>query len=306
MAQKQGGSKRALRNVAALIVGGGLALRYRSRRMRARAMPRKVAEDMVLIPDREDNSEVPLEKGINFRDIGGYRTKDGRMVKRARVYRCGALGELTDNDLKTLESLNVRRVFDLRLREETERNPDRLPEGAQYFPLPVTAGASSVGRIIELLKNIDQVDEFVVDNYTRNLVDAEAHTFGTILRAIAEAEDDGSSVIHCTAGKDRTGVAVAVLLSFLGVDDETIAADYSLSNRAYPIFYQQMIDTMTPFRRIGILAGDLTDLLVADPESIRRTLKYLYDTYGTAEQYLQTKGGLDQAVLDKLKARLLE
>jgi protein-tyrosine phosphatase len=306
MAQKQGNLKNAIRNAAAMLVGGGLALRYRDKRMRARALPRKVAENLVLMPNREDNSEVPLEKGINFRDIGGYVTKDGRRVKRKRIYRCGALGDLTDNDVKTLEALNVRRVFDLRLDEEAEKNRDRLPENAQYFRFPVTAGSSSVGRIVALLKNIDQVDEFVVEGYTRNLVDAEAHTFAGILRQIAAADDDGASVIHCTAGKDRTGVAVAVLLSFLGVDDETIAADYSLSNRAYPIFYQQMVDAMHPFRRIGILADDLTDLLMADPEFIRRTLKYLHEQYGDAENYLRTKGGLDQSVLDKLKDMLLE
>jgi len=279
-----------------------LAVVYRGRIRAARQLPRRNPADLVVQPRRAQDAPVTVEGSINFRDVGGYRTADGQIVQTGIVFRSGALSALTDAGMQTLLDLNVKQVFDLRLDSEVLHYPDRLPEGVHYQRTPIVAGSRSLGRLVALFRHIDRVPELVVLGYTKGLLDIEARPFAELISAIAEG--DGAAVIHCTAGKDRTGTFCAVLLSTLGVPDEIIAADYSLSNLYYDAYLADATAQMKPLARLGIQPDALHDMLVADPNYILRTLAYLRETYGGAEQYL-LKAGMKPETLHQLKARLL-
>lgn len=291
-----------LRNAAAGGLGAVLAAVYRQRRLRARQKPRRDPQALVLPLERAGAHDVAIEGGVNFRDIGGYRTADGAWVKRGLVYRSGTLDALTEAGQQRLLALNVRQIFDLRMEDEAARRPDRVPPGVGYGLFPVSAGGS-IRTIIDFMRHIDRLEELVIARYAATL-ERDRAAFAGVIGQIAE-QAEGAAIIHCTAGKDRTGMTVAVLLSALGVPDDIIAADYSQSNLAYPVYYQDLVTQLAPLRRIDILPEDLNAILVSDPAYIRALLAHLHSAYGGAAAYLK-QAGVSEAALERLRARLLQ
>jgi protein-tyrosine phosphatase len=276
-------------------------------RQKRGAPPKPDPEALILEPPAErEGPALLLEGAPNFRDLGGYRTTDGRRVRVGQVYRSGALSELTETDLERLAALGIHQVFDLRTPEEVARNPDRLPDGVRYVPLPLPTEGSSFSRIVELIANLRRLDQLLLRGYTRVMIDSNARFFGDLLRRLAHDEQALPAVIHCTAGKDRAGMAAALLLAALGVPDETIVADYSLSSRHYALFHRLVSEQIAPLAPAGLTADDLHGLLVANPEVMRSALAHLRGRYGSIEAYLLKHAGLDAAALERLRERLLE
>ena len=144
-------------------------------------------------------------------------------------------------------------------------------------------------------------------------VDMQARAEGDGLRRTgddacrrAQSDDGLPAVIHCTAGKDRTGIASALLLAALGVPEDTIIADYSLTNRDYAHIYELVKAQMAPLMRFGLTADDLHPLMLANPETLRAALRYLHQHYGDVETYLRERAGVDEATLARLRNTLLE
>jgi protein-tyrosine phosphatase len=149
------------------------------------------------------------------------------------------------------------------------------------------------------------LDQMLLEGYTRVMIDRNARLFGGIFRRLAD--DDGlPAVIHCTAGKDRTGIASALLLAALGGPEATIIADYSLTNRDYAHIYELVKAQMAPLTRFGLTADDLHPLMLANPETLRAALRYLHQHYGDVETYLRERAGVDEATLARLRNTLLE
>ncbi len=294
--------RRAVRGVAAAGIGAVLAAVYRQRRLRARQKPKLDPLSFVLPLERAESHNVHLEGGVNFRDVGGYLTTDGARVRRGLVFRSGTLDSLTEAGQHALMALDVRQIFDLRMEDEAARRPDRLPDGVRYSLFPITAGGP-IRTLVDFMRHIDRTQELVIARYAATL-DRDRAAFASVIGQIAE-QQEGASLIHCTAGKDRTGMVVAVLLSALGVPDDIIAADYSQSNLAYPVYYRDLAAQLAPLRRIGILPEDMSALLVSDPAYIRALLGHLHSAYGSAQDYLKG-AGVSDAALEHLRARLLE
>lgn len=170
---------------------------------------------------------VTLDGSVNFRDLGGYGTTDGRRLRWGRLFRADGLHRLTERDLEVLAGLGLHTVVDLRTVEEGERR-GRFPTHAvpvRYFDIPMT----------DVLPGLDDLASWqeaahIADEYVRMVTDgaaAVARAFGALAGPAALP-----AVFHCSAGKDRTGVLAALLLAFLGVPDEVIVEDYVLSARA--------------------------------------------------------------------------
>ncbi|MGK8500282.1 tyrosine-protein phosphatase [Nocardia asiatica] len=158
----------------------------------------------------------------NARDIGGYRTGDGRIVRTGLVYRAGQLNNATAADLAALTDRRVRSVHDLRTMYERALGPDRLPAGAVAHWDDVI-GQAPPEVIATTLTGGDGLYRAFITAPGAN------EAFAAVLRDIIGA--DGAVLFHCTAGKDRTGWTAAVLLTLLGVDRATVTEDYLLSNR---------------------------------------------------------------------------
>ena len=134
------------------------------------------------------------------------------------------------------------------------------------------------------------------DMYTRTIIDGNAKLYGGLLRRLSEP-DNLPTLIHCTAGKDRTGVAVALLLLLLGVPDEVVVADYSLSNLYFDTFFEYGKRVAHSLRWFGVRAEDLSPLFMANPETLRTTITHIRAKYGSVEGYLRDAAGLDDATM---------
>ena len=177
---------------------------------------------------------VPLQRGRNFRDLGGYHTAGGGQVRWGLVFRSASLHRLTDADLITLDRLGLRVVYDLRGDEERERAPSVLPDGVRCELLPIGGTAAKTKELTDLVlagRLAEVPPDFLVRIYDA-MVDVAAGTFGRLLTGLAEPEGL-PALFHCHAGKDRTGIVAALLLLLLGVDERTVLDDYQLSGIHY-------------------------------------------------------------------------
>ncbi|MBZ0301038.1 MAG: tyrosine-protein phosphatase, partial [Anaerolineae bacterium] len=251
---------------------------------------------------------LPLEGVANARDIGGYRTADGQRVRWGQVYRSGALGGATDADLEMLQALGIRLVCDLRSVDEVADDADRLPHNPApvYRHLPIEGGGRTRDQIRTLLLNPHNLQALMDKTYTEHIIGQSGPIFGSMLRDMADPANL-PILIHCTAGKDRTGVIVALLLAALGVPDEVIIADYSLSNRFFTTFRDFIAGKFKQPQAFlfGIHIDDFQPLITAPPQTMQHTLDYIRQRYGSVEAYLEQAAGVDADTLAALKANLL-
>ncbi len=180
------------------------------------------------------NSVPPalLQGASNFRDLGGYRNAGGRRVRRGQVFRSDHLAGLTPEDHLKLQALGVRHSLDFRGKGEFTLTPYAIP-GVQRLALPIepTVIARMQALVAQgVVPTTEETVDLMRETY-RDFVNRNADTFGLFLKHLLEQPNP--QVFHCTAGKDRTGFAAALLLSALGVDRATIEHDYLLTNQLY-------------------------------------------------------------------------
>jgi protein-tyrosine phosphatase len=249
---------------------------------------------------------IPLEGAVNFRDIGGYQTTDGRQVRWGRVFRSDGLTRLTGPDLAVLSRLGVRYVFDFRTAAEAADAPNRLPEAppVAYHNLPVSHGKFDFVQAVKRLKAGDTswlTPDFMINGYLGSL-SLHGATWGRVIRHIAGATN-GATVYHCTGGKDRTGACTALILLVLGVPEETVIADHQLSNH----FIAEMLPRINQMlAAYGVNPDILMPYLTAPRECITAFLETLRAQFGSAAAYLQEKGAVSPETLDQLRQTLLE
>src|SRR5271154_723541 len=174
---------------------------------------------------------LKLEGASNFRDLGGYVASDGRTIRWRRVFRSNHLGHLTDSDIEVVRGLGVRSAFDFRGREERAAAVCGIKEIAVHS-LPIEPTVVAALRACLAAGSLSAPDalEIMRESY-RNYVRHNTHSFRELFAHLLA--DRAPLVIHCTAGKDRTGFACALFLHALGVPKDVIAEDYLLTNRFY-------------------------------------------------------------------------
>jgi len=259
------------------------------------------SEQRVTVAERT----LQLEGAVNFRDLGGYPTTDGRRVRWGQVYRSGRLSELTANDVNYLHALGIQMVCDLRADEEISIDPDLTVSGIQYQHIPLNDTASQWERLFALLFNPAALKGLMRKAYTRTMIDDNAPVFGSVLTRISDP-DNRPTIVHCTAGKDRAGLTSALLLLHLGVPDEVVIADYTLSNRDYATFRAYTEKMFAQLSNLRISVDDLYPLLTADAETMRMTIDHIRTKYGTVTDYLRDHARVPQDALDRLRADLLK
>jgi protein-tyrosine phosphatase len=249
---------------------------------------------------------LPLEGPVNFRDLGGYATPDGRRVRWGRLYRSDSLEHLTPADIEVLDELGVRLVCDLRRDEERATAPSRmqghpdlriehLPIGGIAAETKDMAGRMMRGEIAEV-----SVETMAAAYLT--ILELHADSFGTV---VAHAADPANlpMVVHCTAGKDRTGVASALLLAALGVDDDTILDDYELTTRYHSAAWAAAVRPQ--LEAAGIDFPKVETYFLAARPIMGATLAGLRARYGSVGDYLTGAAGLAPATVDSLRRFLL-
>ena len=225
----------------------------------------------------ESLRRVGLEGPANFRDLGGYRA-GGRRLRTGRVFRSDSLSRLTESDVRHIvDELGVATVVDLRAGHEIETygHGPLGSAGVRVHHLPIVDETRR--EHVERPPDAPDPSTMPLDEIYLLMLDRYADRFVGVLRTLAD-EAKHPIVFHCAAGKDRTGLVAALLLALLGVDDETIAADYALTADAF---------------------------LTAEDVVMRRLLSQMRARYGSAEAYLEAHG-LEPEAIAALRASLLE
>ncbi len=238
---------------------------------------------------------IELIGTFNFRDIGGYVGQDGRPVRRGRVYRSGTLATLHDEDVAILEGLGIGRIFDLR--SDSELANDGVGDFAamhhRHTPL-VEVTLSPFDPDIDW-RNIDLQNRYV------EMLETGGHVIAEVLEWLCRGGPD-ATVFHCTGGKDRTGVVAAVLLRVLGVADDDIVEDYSISE----VYLRQRLDSFRDaLEEIGMDEEAIAYLTSSPPSRMRHTLVELDRRWGSVTGYLDYIG-VGQELAERLRRRLLD
>ena len=161
--------------------------------------------------EREAYRKLPMDGADNFRDLGGYKTRDGRTVKWGLVYRADSLAELSDQDLEYLQRLGIKQIVDFRTPFEKEEDPDRLPPSVNYVERPIEVEGTAVKELFEKISggDIDDLNAMeLMENANRAFVTSQQHVYGPHLKSLLD-DNNLPSVAHCTGGKDRAGFGAA-------------------------------------------------------------------------------------------------
>ncbi len=232
---------------------------------------------------------------FNFRDLGGAPTVDGRSVHYGRLYRSDSLHRLTESECTQLCSLGIRTVLDLRRPYELARDGRiRETDGLADSPLHPVHREWNPARY----DPADGPARFLADRYL-DMADEGAAGFGDALRLIADPRH-APVVMHCFAGKDRTGVLASLVLSLLGVPDPHIAADYALSERAQASVSAQILAEAVGRPR----SEPPIAFVVCPPEAIMMFLTRLRQRYGSVRGFA-AHAGVSEEDLASLRAHLL-
>jgi protein-tyrosine phosphatase len=234
---------------------------------------------------------LPLQGGRNFRDLGGYRAADGRRVRWGRIYRSGVMSGLTAADMAYLADLDVRVICDLRSIGERRSQPN---------PFIARGGPSVVATDYEMMSFADLHGATTREGAIRAFAEAYvaftqalAPQYADIFARLAKGE--APLAVNCSAGKDRTGIASALILSVLGVPRATVVADYALTQVYTPVVLPatQALAAIPPAAR-QIMGG-------SDPAVMRLALEMIDRRFGGPVGLAKTRMGLTDAKIARLR-----
>ncbi|TFK38701.1 protein-tyrosine phosphatase-like protein [Crucibulum laeve] len=250
---------------------------------------------------------VSVEGLFNTRAVGGYTLTSGQKVKPAVLYRSGEITRITPRGEEELLKLGVRKIFDLRADGEiaTFNTPSPGIDGVEIRHTPISRLAKfGPDRIVSLLKQFqeNELGTFLTEN--KDVLEIAGPALNEILTHIRD-HPESPCLIHCTAGKDRTGLVVAIILMMLGVDDRDIIADYALTTiglePVIPIFVARLskvkeyLDNEEGTRNMGS----------SKPEIMAATLKMIREEFGSAETYIKGYTSISEAEISAIKQNLL-
>ncbi|MFF0490637.1 tyrosine-protein phosphatase [Nocardia sp. NPDC004068] len=255
-------------------------------------------------------TRIDLQGAVNTRDIGGYRTYDGKTVKSGRAIRSDALNALTDADLGTLGRLHLKQVIDLRTPAEVgAQGADKAPPGVAVVARPISDTGMYL-RMLQLIQSRDpQQQEAALGNggaerimrtmYASFATDqATKDALGQTIRDLANT--DAPTLYHCTAGKDRTGWLTYVTLRAIGVPEGTARQDYLLSDQ-----YRAATDAKLreQVKQAGLMTNP--DLLIPLQEVRADYLDTAVEQIGDFGHYLTDELGLDPGTILRLRKNLV-
>ena len=258
---------------------------------------------------RAPGAGMGLASAPNLRDVGGWPTGNGGRVASGALYRSTDLSRLSGPDVPAFAGLGIRSVYDLRTPGERAAAPDLLPDGAGYFPLDVLADSTMAvpANLGALLTDPPAASVALAGSSVTELFDAayremialpSARAAYRALFADLAVSDRRPALVHCTAGKDRTGWAAAALLLLLGVSEDDVMSEYLLTNDLLLPALQPVFDQ---FRDAG---GDPTVLVAVfgvAPEYLAAGLDEMTGRFGSIEGYFSAGLGLDALTIHALR-----
>lgn len=258
--------------------------------------------------ERGEHRRLPISGAHNFRDIGGYPTVNGRQrVRWGLLYRSDDLAELSRQDQLYLQRLGIKQVSDLRSDAEREDKPSKLPADIKIKTFPMKAADEELFKKlgdVEFLKNTDTTA--LMKDFNRRFVTEFTPMFADWLRDLA-APDATPQIVHCNAGKDRTGFAVAMLLRIIGVHRRVAMEDYMLSAEYGREEADKILSVATKLSSEDeVIEAKLQPLLTVRKGFLREAYRQMRRQYGSVDEYIRRGLGVDAKLRQDLRQRFLE
>lgn len=262
-----------------------------------------------------DQTRILSIPGVkNFRDMGGYAGADGRRIGWGRLYRSGHLSDFGGNRAETPEPYGIGTVVDFRSAAEKERNPVRWPQGwaPAYHPTPIGGNAAAwVQELYERLSNSpfpakELRDQFILAFETIPVVNADG--LRGFFDTLAHSDPARPVLFHCTAGKDRTGIAGALLMKTLGAHDDDIMADFLLTNDAVDLEAASgwIADRLSEKARRAIAPTDVLPLVGVEDAFLHAAYASIDKEFGSLDAYMRDALGLTPERQHTLRTLFLE
>lgn len=205
----------------------------------------------------------------NFRDLGGFLNKQGKVIKWEQLFRADGLSQLSENDIAKMKARNIRTIVDLRGEAEQEAHPDVVPEGMNYYACPMMREEVKVEEGAaqhSFMKSMKQ-------GYL-NMLNEGSDLIGNAAKVVMEAIEHGAVVFHCSAGKDRTGILSAVLLLVLGAYEQDIVADYQVSYTYNERGVNRYIESIPEMKAFLESSGE-DSVMHSNPKNMRAVLEVI-------------------------------
>jgi protein-tyrosine phosphatase len=250
-----------------------------------------------------DSRFILLEGGRNFRDLGGLRTADGHAVKPGLFYRGGPLGSLTDKGRADFARLHVTRIVDLRTTEERSHDAYSQKDayGDAYWSRDYGMSMGNMGAMFSDPSKLtaENMRTMMTMAY-RTMPKEQAPAYRELFASLVAGK--GPVVVNCTAGKDRTGIATALVLTALGVPYETVRADFLLSNGAPGM--NTLGSSISPM--LARLPADVTAPLIGvDGVYLDTAFAQLRHDYGSVDGFMEKELGVGPREREQLRRRML-
>lgn len=265
------------------------------------------------------NHSIHLNSIKNARELGGYTTTDGRRIRNGVLLRTAMLCGISDEDIRQLTNVyRLAHIIDFRMDMETAQAKDPAIEGAQYHhlnvidmsSLPASDDAQSDTNVpdlvqsVELSEKIGAFDGRMYVGFLENQTGKKA--YAEFFRILLSADPDRAVLWHCTSGKDRTGLAAMLLLSALGVDEETVVEDYMLTNTYNAKRIEETRELLKAQGYDDAFIGKAILVLDAISERVMRTaIAYLKKNYGSVVGYICGGLKINQEEINSLKEKYL-
>jgi protein-tyrosine phosphatase len=253
----------------------------------------------------EEYRLLPMDGAFNTRELGGYKTTDGKSVKWGMLFRSDKLSDLSENDELYLQSLGIKRIVDFRSEGEKTEDPNIIPEGINYIETPINVDGAMRSKIEAVLKGETkkEIKSFLVDA-NKEFVTNYTSVYEDFLRGLID--EDGPTLFHCTAGKDRAGFAAAITLIALGVSKEDVIEDYMKTN----IFTKDKIDEMIDkIKLMSLYQADaeiLRPLIGVERIYIETAFKTAEEKYGSLENFIREGLNISDEEIQILRNKFVE
>lgn len=236
---------------------------------------------------------LQLAGGFNFRELGGYVTADGQTVAWQRLLRTAHLSSLTAEDWHQLTHYGIRQVIDFRSRAERKQFPDPQVPGIKNQVIPVfdddetESSTAAAQRHREFSENPRAGYQRMLYVYRRLIINPGAQAaYRQLFTFLLNSGSEGGTIFHCSAGKDRTGMAAVFILSALGVPREKIFADYLLTNSASTVHISQRVEDAQRRNRNEAFQRSIRDLASVNQDYLQQALTLIDYQYGGMQAYL--------------------
>lgn len=253
----------------------------------------------------EEHRLLPMDGSHNTRELGGYKTTDGKTIKWGKLFRSDKLSDISKTDQAYLQNLGIKKIVDFRSEQEKAEDPNIIPTGISYVEMPISVDGAMRSKIEAVLKGETdrKVESFLIDA-NREFVTDYTDVYENFLRGLID--EDAPTLFHCTAGKDRAGFAAAITLIALGVSKEDVINDYMKTNA----FTQERIEEILgQIELMSLYQSDveiLRPLLGVEQIYIETAFKTAEDKYGSLENFIRDGLNISDEDIQKLRNKFLE